>query len=115
MYSASTFHLYGWGACEDNQFGSQNKGCEYVMSPQKIDVRICGNIASISCGYKHTLILNADGEVFSCGGNEYGQLGRSGSSNLGRVSPISVITDPVNICGVCVKHLHVFLTQLTFG
>ncbi|KAF6770218.1 hypothetical protein AHF37_11092 [Paragonimus kellicotti] len=99
MYSASTFHLYGWGACEDNQFGSRNEGCEYVMSPQKIDVGICGNIVSISCGYKHTLILNADGEVFSCGGNEYGQLGRSGSSNLGRISALESHTITDIACG----------------
>uniref|UniRef100_A0A158P5R9 tRNA (cytosine(34)-C(5))-methyltransferase n=1 Tax=Angiostrongylus cantonensis TaxID=6313 RepID=A0A158P5R9_ANGCA len=35
-------------------------------------------VTSISCGEKHTLILDEDGKMWSVGGNENGQLGRGG-------------------------------------
>lgn len=33
------------------------------------------NIDQISCGATHTLILLKDGRMFTCGNNDYGQLG----------------------------------------
>jgi E3 ubiquitin-protein ligase HERC4 len=38
-----------------------------------------GQVASISPGGRHTLMLTSRGEVFTCGSNDFGQLGREGS------------------------------------
>jgi alpha-tubulin suppressor-like RCC1 family protein len=37
------------------------------------------NIDSISAGATHSLVLNQDGEVFSFGSNNYGEIGHSTS------------------------------------
>ncbi|KAG5443773.1 hypothetical protein CSKR_112235 [Clonorchis sinensis] len=57
-------------------------------------------IAHVACGYKHTLFLNADGEVYSCGGNEFGQLGRSDSpSDFRRITALENHTITDIACG----------------
>ena len=33
------------------------------------------NIVQVDCGHTHTIALSAEGEVYSWGGNRYGQLG----------------------------------------
>jgi alpha-tubulin suppressor-like RCC1 family protein len=38
-----------------------------------------GQVTSISPGGRHTLMLTSRGEVFTCGSNDFGQLGREGS------------------------------------
>ena len=39
------------------------------------------NVIDIKCGDNYTLILTSNQEVLSCGGNEFGQLGREVTPN----------------------------------
>jgi alpha-tubulin suppressor-like RCC1 family protein len=34
------------------------------------------NITQISAGYERSLFLNSSGQVYNCGNNQYGMLGR---------------------------------------
>lgn len=34
-------------------------------------------VSQIACGETHTLFVLADGSMYSCGNNDYGQLGHS--------------------------------------
>jgi alpha-tubulin suppressor-like RCC1 family protein len=69
-------------------------------SPTKVNLGIISslsNITQISAGYLHSLFLNSSGQVYSCGYNYYGGLGRNVangnySSNLGLISDLSNIT-----------------------
>ena len=69
--------LYGWGSNEFGQLGNNNaSGLNTVLTPLKnTDIDI-GEIVDVKCGKNHTLILTANQEVYSCGDNQYGQLGR---------------------------------------
>ena len=42
-----------------------------------------GEVTAIAAGYYHSIVLTVNGDVFTTGGNEYGQLGdgTSGSEN----------------------------------
>lgn len=46
-------------------------------------------VESISAGYDHELILTRDGEVYSRGGNDYGQLGKGNNDYSSVWSPVS--------------------------
>ncbi|KAK7584105.1 hypothetical protein V9T40_005068 [Parthenolecanium corni] len=56
-----------------------NNGCgeqDYaILEPTLIDQNITKKVTKVACGEDHCLLLNIDGEVYSWGGNNYGQLG----------------------------------------
>lgn len=46
------------------------------------------NIAQIACGSEHSLILSQDGQLFSCGWDEHGNLGQGDCQNKSSFSKI---------------------------
>ena len=64
--------VYSFGRNNFGQLGLGNKVIFYTSIPQKVDLPPC---AQISCGYNHTICLSENGEVYSLGCNEDGQLG----------------------------------------
>ena len=47
----------------------------------KVTTNINNDVKQIACGYNYTFILKNDGSVWSCGYNEYGQLGLNNTTN----------------------------------
>ena len=74
--------LYTWGNGDYGRLG-QGPQCENVTRPRPI-VRLaglaggggCGGVSKVSSGGAHTLLLDAQGRVYSMGLNESGQLGQ---------------------------------------
>uniref|UniRef100_A0A1I8AKH5 HECT domain-containing protein n=1 Tax=Steinernema glaseri TaxID=37863 RepID=A0A1I8AKH5_9BILA len=78
--------LYGFGLGVDGQFGIRlsgvsDSGC--LAAPQQLfgaPVDEFGvAVTAVACGERHTVLLGADGKLWSVGANESGQLGRSGA------------------------------------
>ena len=65
--------LYGWGNNERGKLGLS--GTNYHCSPV-LYTNWPDNIVVIKCGVSHTLVLTSNQEVFTCGNNVCGQLGR---------------------------------------
>ena len=63
--------VYVCGRNSDGQLGLGDRMPRYI--PTKLEHH--SEIISICCGRKHTIMLNADNEVFSFGYNSWGQLG----------------------------------------
>jgi len=69
-------------SCGYNAFSQLGHGTatNYTV-PTLIDALAGSNITHISAGFWHSLFLNEDGKVYSCGTTGYGRLGRTGGDN----------------------------------
>jgi len=92
--------VYTCGNNDSGQLGRIKDGI-YPINPEfKIIDSNVGKVKQISCGLYHTAILLNNGQVYTCGYNQYGQLGRTPltpinpefkiiDSNVGKVKQIS--------------------------
>ena len=67
------------GLCIDGQLGVFNMATIYFARFQPVDIG--NNNLTVSAGYRHSLLLKADGTIWATGNNEYGQLGTGDHSN----------------------------------
>ncbi|KAM7156639.1 putative E3 ubiquitin-protein ligase HERC6 isoform 4-T4 [Molossus nigricans] len=66
--------VFAWGAGSEGQLGI-GEFKEKVFTPKKIKALTGIKIIQVSCGDYHSLALSEDGQVFSWGKNNLGQLG----------------------------------------
>ncbi|KAL2712603.1 secretion-regulating guanine nucleotide exchange factor-like isoform X1 [Vespula squamosa] len=80
----ATYHLLSWGANSHGQLGHGIRSEQCVL-PQEIDLSSYSfkakDIRKIVGGAGHSLILNKNGHVYSCGWNNKGQLGQPGKED----------------------------------
>ncbi|XP_044756595.1 probable E3 ubiquitin-protein ligase HERC4 isoform X2 [Coccinella septempunctata] len=67
--------MFVWGSTVHGELGVGGIEDEHILVPQKLDWFESGNVISTALGDYHTLLLTVDGKVYSCGDNDYGQLG----------------------------------------
>lgn len=69
-------NLWMWGNNERYQLSSSVNTTPQTTNPFKVPVNSLNNITKkVSCGKDYTCIITENGELFSCGANEYGQIG----------------------------------------
>ena len=72
--------VLGWGKAVSGQLGLKGEDVDTVNIPHQIP-NICGSeVADITCGENHTLVCLNDGSLYSCGSNDFNQLGHSKST-----------------------------------
>ncbi|XP_036336674.1 probable E3 ubiquitin-protein ligase HERC4 [Rhagoletis pomonella] len=67
--------IFGWGNTEHGELGLGGIEEEEILEPREIPWKPEHSVISIGCGLEHTLFLTSDGKVYSCGCNDFGQLG----------------------------------------
>ncbi|XP_060594475.1 probable E3 ubiquitin-protein ligase HERC4 isoform X2 [Ruditapes philippinarum] len=74
--------LFCWGSNQSGQLGIGNLEQQKVTEPMIVKDPPKGDIAQIVCGESHTLFVIKDGSLYSCGNNDYGQLGHSKRTSI---------------------------------
>jgi alpha-tubulin suppressor-like RCC1 family protein len=72
MGVASTGDVYAWGNNGKGRIGFGAK--ETIAEPKKVPH--LKNIVTVSCGQYHSLALDVEGRVYSCGRNKNGEMAR---------------------------------------
>jgi alpha-tubulin suppressor-like RCC1 family protein len=76
--------------------------CNDVFIPQPINALSGRNVVKVACGDTHTLAVTAEGELFSFGRNQNGQLGLGTTSDA--ILPQPVESLKVTFCPCALHH-----------
>ncbi|XP_055679804.1 probable E3 ubiquitin-protein ligase HERC4 isoform X2 [Lutzomyia longipalpis] len=66
---------FGWGSTVNGELGLGGIEEDFILTPREIHWTGGAELEQAACGTSHTLLLTKQGKVFSCGNNDYGQLG----------------------------------------
>ncbi|XP_044008822.1 secretion-regulating guanine nucleotide exchange factor-like isoform X1 [Aphidius gifuensis] len=97
------FELFAWGANSHGQLGLGYES-EQSLLPEKIDIKETNikidEIIKITGGGGHTLILDKNGNVYSCGWNKKMQTGIPGGETISKLQKIENLNNIIDIaCG----------------
>eukprot|EP01084_Bolivina_argentea_P109267 195286_1 len=82
--------VYGCGCNDHGALGiSNNNHCTDINVPTIIDYFVENDIiiSTISCGRLHSIFVDTNGNVYSCGRAQYGQLGIARNNNYDKYKP----------------------------
>jgi alpha-tubulin suppressor-like RCC1 family protein len=108
--------VYNCGNNDYNQLGRivANGSATSVNLGQMSSSILPSNIFKIICGITHSIFLSSDGIVYTCGRNNYNQLGRAvsaGSATVINLGQISSSILPSNIIEIAAHETHsIFLS-----
>ncbi|XP_024937570.1 probable E3 ubiquitin-protein ligase HERC4 isoform X3 [Cephus cinctus] len=72
-------NMFCWGSTVHGELGLGGIEAENILLPREVDFHKATQVEQIACGENHTVVITNDGQVYSCGNNDYGQLGHEKS------------------------------------
>lgn len=78
--------MYAWGSTIHGELGLGGIEEEHILAPRVLNWYLANKVIDSALGENHTLFLTNDGKVFSCGNNDYGQLGHDQPRKRPRMS-----------------------------
>lgn len=82
--------MYAWGSTIHGELGLGGVEDEQILTPRALDWYLSNTVIAAALGDNHTLLLTNDGKVYSCGCNDYGQLGHDQPRKRPRMSLFSM-------------------------
>lgn len=82
--------LYAWGSNNSSMCGIKGQGIETIHE-------VMDNVKSVSMGSNHTLILKNTKELYGCGRNLSGELGREDIDSISH-TPVKILDNVVAAC-----------------
>ena len=82
--------MFGWGSTIHGELGFGGIEEEHIFTPKSLDWLEAKSVIKAALGDNHTLFLTKDGKVYSCGNNDYGQLGHDQPRKRPRMSLFSM-------------------------
>ena len=86
--------LYSFGCGADGRLGTG------AARDESMPVCVCDNlefdVVAIAGGYHHTAVIDAHGDLFTCGLNRYGQLGIDPRDSAESLSELTLIPEMRN-------------------
>ncbi|XP_011049375.1 PREDICTED: probable E3 ubiquitin-protein ligase HERC4 isoform X2 [Acromyrmex echinatior] len=67
--------MFCWGSTIHGELGLGGIEDENIFMPREVDFIEASNVEQIACGENYTVAITKEGKVYSCGNNDYGQLG----------------------------------------
>ncbi|ETV99813.1 hypothetical protein H310_07854 [Aphanomyces invadans] len=81
--------VYGWGKGDLGQLGFGSFESKSTPQPLPVFAHPPATVCQVACGSEHTLFVMADGQVYSCGWGEHGNLGHGNIDNVATPTKIA--------------------------
>ena len=74
--------MFVWGKASSGQLALGGIEEDFIKTPVEVPPYdgFSSKVRDVACGWEHTAFLTNDGVVYTCGNNDFGQLGHSKSS-----------------------------------
>ncbi|PNF22147.1 putative E3 ubiquitin-protein ligase HERC4 [Cryptotermes secundus] len=94
--------MFCWGNTVNGELGLGGIEEEHILLPRELNFNKTTNIKEVACGSYHTVIVTRNGEVYTCGSNDHGQLGHEKPCKKpGKVDSLSQYLIIRASCGAC--------------
>ncbi|XP_017778444.1 PREDICTED: probable E3 ubiquitin-protein ligase HERC4 isoform X2 [Nicrophorus vespilloides] len=67
--------MYAWGSTSNGELGVGGIEEENIYTPVELQWSEADKVTYAACGSGHTIFITNEGKLYSCGNNDYGQLG----------------------------------------
>nr|XP_023013190.1 probable E3 ubiquitin-protein ligase HERC4 isoform X1 [Leptinotarsa decemlineata] len=84
--------MFCWGSTVHGELGLGGIEEEHILTPRALDWSLAGTVIEAALGENHTLLLTRDGKIYSCGNNDYGQLGHDQPRKRPRMSFLKLVS-----------------------
>ncbi|XP_043262293.1 probable E3 ubiquitin-protein ligase HERC4 [Colletes gigas] len=91
--------MFCWGSNISGELGLGDIEDKNILTPREINFKTAGEIEQIACGENYTIVITRDGQIYSCGTNDSGQLGHKGSKRLQLVPDLDAFVFKKAACG----------------
>ncbi|XP_066150994.1 probable E3 ubiquitin-protein ligase HERC4 isoform X3 [Euwallacea fornicatus] len=100
--------MYAWGSTIHGELGLGGIEEEHILTPRMLEWYLANKVIGCALGDNHTLFLTNEGKVYSCGNNDYGQLGHDQPRKRPRMSLFKLVAglDAYNITHVACGATH---------
>lgn len=69
--------MFCWGNTVNGELGLGGIEDQHILAPRELIFSEAEQVKDVACGKYHTVLVTKGGAVFSCGNNDYGQLGHN--------------------------------------
>lgn len=94
--------MFCWGSTIHGELGLGGIEDENIFMPRQVDFAKANEIEQIACGENYTVAITNEGQVYSCGNNDYGQLGHEKArKRLQQIPGLDAFVFKKVSCGSC--------------
>eukprot|EP00092_Neocalanus_flemingeri_P033110 GFUD01036005.1.p1 GENE.GFUD01036005.1~~GFUD01036005.1.p1 ORF type:complete len:1046 (+),score=311.60 GFUD01036005.1:157-3294(+) len=92
--------MFSWGGASNGELGLGGLEDAHIATPSRVPFTPTAKVVLVAPGGRHSLMLTDKGELYSCGSNDFGQLGRDGGqTRFEAVGGLAQYTVTGAVCG----------------